>query len=67
MHLCDLESYIGICKEYEKQAILEIRTHALWYIKGLKGSAPIKAKICQCKSTEELFEILDAYLKSYEE
>ena len=51
----------------EKQAILEIRTHALWYIKGLKGSAPIKVKICQCKSTEELFNILDDYLKSYGE
>ena len=25
LHLCDLESYIGICKEYGKQAILEFK------------------------------------------
>ncbi len=48
----------------EKQAILEIRTHALWYIKGLKGSAAIKNQICQTKSKEELFNILDNYLNN---
>lgn len=48
----------------EKQAILEIRTHALWYIKGLKGSAAIKNQICQTKSKEEMFNILDNYLSN---
>jgi len=48
----------------EKQAILEIRTHALWYIKGLPGSATVKNEICQTKSSEELFEILNKYLKN---
>lgn len=48
----------------EKQAILEIRTHALWYIKGLKGSAVIKNQICQSKTKEEMFEILDNYLNN---
>ncbi|MDE6142427.1 MAG: tRNA dihydrouridine synthase DusB [Bacilli bacterium] len=48
----------------EKQAILEIRTHALWYIKGLKGSAAIKNQICQTKSKEEMFSILDNYLNN---
>ncbi len=48
----------------EKQAILEIRTHALWYIKGLKGSAAIKNQICQTKSKEEMFDILDNYLNN---
>lgn len=46
----------------EKVALLEIRTHALWYIKGLKGSARIKNQVCQAKSKEELFNILDDYL-----
>ena len=46
----------------EKVALLEIRTHALWYIKGLKGSAKIKNQVCQAKSKEELFNILDDYL-----
>ena len=48
----------------EKQAILEIRTHALWYIKGLKGSAAIKNQICQTKTKEEMFSILDNYLNN---
>lgn len=46
----------------EKQAILEIRTHALWYIKGLPGSSTIKNQICQTKNSIELFKILDNYL-----
>ena len=46
----------------EKSAVLEIRTHALWYIKGLPGSATIKNQICSTKSKEEMFDILDNYL-----
>ena len=49
----------------EKLAILEIRSHALWYIKGLPGSAAIKNKICQTKDQHEMFEILDNYLLEY--
>lgn len=48
----------------EKLALLEIRSHALWYLKGLKGSAPIKAKICSCKSSQEIFDILEEYYTS---
>jgi nifR3 family TIM-barrel protein len=47
----------------EKGAVLEIRTHALWYIKGLPGSAPVKNKICTSKTAEDMFKILDDYLK----
>ena len=46
----------------EKQAILEIRTHALWYIKGMPKSAYIKNEICKTKNSEDLFKILDDYL-----
>lgn len=46
----------------ERQAIMEIRSHALWYIKGLKNSSYIKNEICKCKSSDELFKILDDYL-----
>ena len=50
----------------EKLATLEIRTHALWYIKGLPKSASIKNEICQTKNSEEVFKILDDYLTSLE-
>lgn len=47
----------------EKGAVLEIRTHALWYIKGLPGSAPVKNKICASKTAQDMFNILDEYLR----
>ena len=52
------------CKDKgEKLALLEIRTHALWYIKGLPGSASIKNQICQTKNSTELFNILNNYIE----
>lgn len=51
----------------EKAAILEIRSHALWYVKGLPGSAKIKNLICQSQTPEEMFHILDEYLKTKSE
>ncbi len=45
----------------EKLAVLEIRSHAIWYLKGMPGSAEIKNKICACKSSSEIFEILKNY------
>jgi len=49
----------------EKQSILEIRMHALWYIKGLPNSANIKNQICQTKTSNELFEIIDNYIMEF--
>ena len=43
----------------EKVALLEIRSHALWYLKGEKNSAKIKNEICKANSSEEIFNILD--------
>jgi len=48
----------------EKQALLEIRSHALWYIKGLPDSSKIKNQICTSKSTIDIFKILDEYLET---
>ena len=45
----------------EKVALMEIRTHALWYIKGLHGAASVKNEICKSKSKDEMFNILDDY------
>ena len=45
----------------EKVAVLEMRTHAAWYIKGLKDSAKIKNEIFKCEKKEELLKILVEY------
>ncbi len=43
----------------EKQALLEIRSHALWYIKGIDNSKEIKNKIMNTKTEIEFFEVLN--------
>ncbi len=50
----------------EKVAMLEMRTHAAYYIKGLPNSTDMKNKIFQMKTKDELFNLLDEYMKSLE-
>ena len=45
----------------ETVASLEIRMFILYYLKGIKGSKEIKNKICQTKSSEEIFKIIDEF------
>ena len=45
----------------EKLALLEIRTHIIWYLKGMPNSKEMKNRICACKTSEEIFDILDEY------
>ena len=44
-----------------KQALLEIRTHALWYIKYLPYNKEYKNKFNQVKSEEELIKTINEY------
>ncbi len=46
----------------EKMAILKLRTHASYYVKGLQNNALIKDRIFQTKTREELFSVLDNLL-----
>ena len=50
----------------EKVALLEIRSHALWYLKGISGGAKTKNMICSAKSSKEVFDILDELLNNEE-
>ena len=45
----------------EKTAVLEMRTHAAWYIKGINGSKEIKNKIFKCTTKDELLKVLVDY------
>ncbi len=42
--------------------VLEMRKHAAWYLKGIRGSAAAKRKIFAAQSPEEVIEALDACL-----
>lgn len=45
----------------EKAAILEIRSFIIWYLKGMPKSKEIKNLICQSKTSEEMFKIIEDY------
>ena len=46
----------------ERLALLEMRSHVGWYIKGMQGSAQIKNKANQALNFEEVKKILKEYL-----
>lgn len=47
----------------EKVAVLEMRSHISWYIKGMPNAQYVKNDIFKAKTSEELKKILDNYLK----
>ena len=47
----------------EKVAVLEMRSHIAWYIKGMPYHKEIKNLIFKAKTKEEIAEILDNYRK----
>lgn len=50
----------------ERQAILQMRTHFLYYLKGLPDSKDIKVQLCSAKTKNEVLEILKTYEKIIE-
>lgn len=47
----------------ERIAILEMRSHISWYIKGIPGYKEIQSQCFKAKTKEEITEILDNYRK----
>ena len=45
----------------EKQAVLEMRGHILNYLKGLPENKEIKRFVCECKTSQEIFQVLEDY------
>ena len=58
-----IKKHFSLLKKYKNEhlALLEIRTHAMWYLKGLKNSAIIRQKICLCKTEKEFLDVLNEY------
>lgn len=50
----------------EKVAIMEMRKHAAWYLKGLKGNGRVRARINHIESREGLLDILYTYAQELE-
>ena len=51
----------------DKVAVLEIRNHIAWYLKGIKGSNEIKNKVYMTKDINEIYNILMNYKKTLKE
>lgn len=62
-----LMKHVGMLKNElnEKIAVLEMRKHAGWYIKGMKNSSEIRNKINKITKADELFDVLNIYLENY--
>ena len=50
----------------EKVAVLEIRNHIAWYLKGISGSNEIKNMIYQTQKINDIINILKKYRKNFE-
>lgn len=50
----------------ERVAIMEMRKHAAWYLKGLKGNGRIRRRINQTTTREDLVDILYSYADELE-
>lgn len=51
----------------EKVAIMEMRKHAAWYLKGLRGNARVRNMLNECKTREELVAVLQDYVSFLEQ
>jgi nifR3 family TIM-barrel protein len=45
----------------EKLAVLEMRSHGPWYVKGMKGASNYKREMSQAKTIEQMKELVEHY------
>lgn len=48
----------------EKVAILEMRTHAAWYLKGLPNGVSVKKRLYELKTKEEFISTITEYMEN---
>ena len=46
-----------------KVALLEMRSHAAWYLKGIPNTSKLKEDIFKTKTIEEFKELISSFLK----
>lgn len=51
----------------ERVAVKEMRKHATWYLKGIKGSGKIRNGINQCNTRNELVQLLQNFVLEMEQ
>ena len=48
----------------EKVAVLEMRTHGAWYLKGLPNGVSIKKRLYEIKTKEEFINTIKEYMEN---
>jgi len=58
-----IKKHINLLIKYksEKTALLEMRSHISWYLKGEKDSKQVKDQICKTQTIEEMYKIIDDF------
>lgn len=51
----------------ERVGIMEMRKHAAWYLKGLRGNANVRTAINECNTRAELESLLQEYVEFLEQ
>ncbi|OEH92656.1 tRNA dihydrouridine synthase DusB [Bacillus solimangrovi] len=71
----DAREKIDVCKLHmdrlidlktEKVAVMEMRKHAAWYLKGLRGNAKVRNAINECNTREDIVTLLDGFVEEIE-
>ncbi|GGI43272.1 tRNA dihydrouridine synthase DusB [Mammaliicoccus stepanovicii] len=47
----------------EKVAVMEMRKHASWYLKGIKGNGKVRKEINQTETRDELVNVLEEFVE----
>ena len=63
IEMCEKHFKYLLEEKMEKLAVLEMRSLAAWYVKGIKNSKEFKQKLISITRKEELFAILDELKK----
>lgn len=50
----------------ESVAVREMRKHAAWYLKGVRGNASVRNGINACNTREDLANVLGAFVEKVE-
>ena len=48
----------------EKVAVLEMRTHGAWYLKGLPNGVSVKKKLYELKTKDEFINVMEEYMEN---
>jgi len=49
----------------EKLALLEIRSHAAWYLKGIPNTSKLKVEICKVTDKDKFYQLIEDFKKEY--